>query len=92
MDGETKIELVNEINTLDDAIDAMEKYCKEGNKKKVLDTYEKMTRIALDAAVDGKDPNSVFTEEQSKRLEALDCDCVSDEELVKIVSWVQAEY
>ncbi len=89
-------ERVKEIKTLDDAIDALEKYCKEGNKKAVLDTYEKMTRIALDAAVEGmksgKDPDSVFSEEQNKRLETLDCDCVSEEELAKIVNWVQAEY
>ncbi|MBO4615049.1 MAG: hypothetical protein J5709_08030 [Bacteroidales bacterium] len=89
-------ERVKEIKTLDDAIDALEKYCKEGNKKAVLDTYEKMTRIALDVAVEGsksgKDPDSVFSEEQSRRLEMLDCDCVSDEELAKVVSRVQAEY
>ncbi len=95
-DNGTKSECVKEIKTLDDAIDAMEKYCNEGNKEAVLDTYEKMTRIALDAAVEGmksgKDPDSVFSEEQNKRLDAIDCDCVSDEELAKIVNWVQAEY
>lgn len=95
-DEGSKSECVEKIKTLDDAVDAMEKYCKEGNKEAVLATYEIMTRMALDAAVEGmksgKDPDSVFSEEQNKRLEAIDCDCVSDEELAEIVNWVQAEY
>lgn len=87
-----------EIKTLDDAVDAMEKYCKEGNKEAVLATWETMMRLTLDATLDcmksGKNPDSVFSEEQNKRMEALEgnCECVSDEEMEAISKKVQAEY
>ena len=87
-----------EIKTLDDAVDAMEKYCKEGNKEAVLATFETMMRLTFDGTLEclksGKDPESLISEEQNKRMEALEgnCECVSDEEMEAISKKVQKEY
>ena len=97
-DGEAKTECAKEIKTVDDAIDAMEAYCKEGNKEAVIATYEAMMRISFDATLEclksGKEPKDLFTEEQEKRMEALDgkCECVSDEEMEAVAEKVQFEY
>lgn len=97
-EGEEKAECAKEIKTLDDAVDAMEAYCKDGNKEAVLATYETLMRLTFDATIEcmksGKDPESVFSEEQNKRMEALDgnCECVSDEEMEAIAKKIQTEY
>ncbi|MBO4615050.1 MAG: hypothetical protein J5709_08035 [Bacteroidales bacterium] len=97
-EGEAKAECTKEIKTLDEAVDAMEKYCKEGNKEAVLATCETMMRLTFDATLEcmksGKDPDSLFSEEQNKRMEALEgnCECVSSEEMEAISKKVQAEY
>ncbi|MBO4875773.1 MAG: hypothetical protein J5542_10760 [Bacteroidales bacterium] len=98
-DGEAKTECAaKEIKTVEDAIDAMEKYCKEGNKEAVMATYETMMRISFDATLEclksGKEPEDLFTEEQEKRMEALDgkCECVSSEEMEAVAEKVQFEY
>ena len=97
-EAEAKTECAKEIKTLDDAVDAMEKYCKDGNKEAVLATFETMMRLTFDATLEcmksGKDPNSILSEEQNKRMEALDgkCECVSDEEMEAISEKVQQEY
>ena len=98
-DGEAKTECAaKEIKTVDDAIEAMEKYCKEGNKEAVMATYETMMRISFDASLEclksGKEPENLFTEEQEKRMEALDgkCECVSEEEMEAVAEKVQFEY
>jgi len=97
-EGEEKAECAKEIKTLDDAVDAMEAYCKDGNKEAVLATFETMMRLTFDATLEcmksGKDPDSLFSEEQNKRMEALEdnCECVSDEEMKAITEKVQAEY
>ena len=97
-EDEAKTECANEIKTLDEAIDALEKYCKEGNKEAVMASYEIMMRYTFDATLEcltsSKDPESIFTEEQNKRMEALDgnCGCVSEEEMKSIAEKIQAEY
>ena len=97
-EDEAKTECAKEIKTLDDAVEAMEKYCKDGNKEAVLATFETMMRLTFDGTLEclksGKDPESLISEEQNKRMEALEgnCECVSDEEMEAISKKVQKEY
>ncbi|MBR5982332.1 MAG: hypothetical protein IK025_01240 [Bacteroidales bacterium] len=85
--------------TVDEAIDAMEKACKSGDKEAALSAYEIILRDALDETIKrvkagDYSEETVFTEEQEKRLEDIsnDCDCISDEDIQEITDKVESEY
>ncbi len=88
------------IMVFDEAIDAMEKGCKEGNKQYVLDAYEFMLRFTFDYYInclkEGKNPDEeqLVTKEQEERANAIpeNCHCVTEAEFKASTEKVQKEY
>lgn len=88
------------IMVFDEAIDVMEKGCKEGNKQYVLDAYEFMLRFTFDYYInclkEGKNPDEeqLVTKEQEERANAIpeNCHCVTEAEFKASTEKVQKEY
>ena len=88
------------IMAYDEAIDAMEKGCKEGNKQYVLDAYEFMLRFTFDYYInslkEGKNPDEeqLVTKEQEERANAIPekCHCVTEAEFKASTEKIQKEY
>ena len=88
------------IMVFDEAIDAMEKGCKEGNKQYVLDAYEFMLRFTFDYYInslkEGKNPDEeqLVTKEQEERANAIpeNCHCVTEAEFKASTEKIQKEY
>ena len=88
------------IMVFDEAIDAMEKGCKEGNKQYVLDAYEFMLRFTFDYYInslkEGKNPDEeqLVTKEQEERANAIPekCHCVTEAEFKASTEKIQKEY
>jgi len=88
------------IMAYDEAIDAMEKGCKEENKQYVLDAYEYMLRFTFDYYInclkEGKNPDEeqFVTKEQEERANTIseNCHCVSEAELKASTEKIQKEY
>ena len=97
---EEKDSKIVKITVFDEAIDAMEKGCKEGNKQYVLDAYEFMLRFTFDYYInslkEGKNPDEeqLVTKEQEERANAIpeNCHCVTEAEFKASTEKIQKEY